>query len=143
MNFLIFSAKLRLLTIAASSILWFRQCRLRFVGRKKLAELELFKTGGPFLVAIVLIYRMYFDSKNPTPPPTTYDRDIMRLERAIGKVEERNNRSYESFIQSLQHFTSCINKLSAKLDLHAKSLEMINGNLEAISERLTHLERKN
>ncbi len=109
----------------------------------EMEEIELLKNGGPFLVAVVLLARMYLDSKQPTSKLTTYDRDINRLETAISKIEDKHSRSYESFSQSLQHFTSCVNKLSAKLDLHAKTLEIINGNLEAISERMTHLERRN
>ena len=107
-------------------------------------EMEIVKTGGPLLVAVVLLYRIYFDSRVAAAiSPGNYNRDIDRLEKSISKIEDKNTKSYECFTQSIQNFTTCVNQLSGKLDLHAKTLEIINGNLEAITERLTHLERRN
>ncbi len=104
-------------------------------------EAELLKTGGPFLIAVVLIFKMYFDGKL-APNHTQYDRDMKRIETSVSKIEGRQLKSFEAFSLTVQRFTSCVEKLSGKLDLHAKTLEIINGNLETISERLTHLERR-
>ena len=104
-------------------------------------ELELLKTGGPFLIAVVLIFKMYLEGK-PTPVHTFYDREIKRLDKTIATVDSRWSKTNETFTLTLQQFASCVSKLSSKLDLHAQTLENINGNLEKISDRLTHLERR-
>ena len=105
-------------------------------------HIELITSGGPILVAVILISKMYFDSKSYQKLHTEYDREFQRLEMALTKVEDRQAKAYEAFMHSLQRFTSSVDKLSSRLDLHANTLLNINGNLEKMAERMSKLEHR-
>lgn len=105
------------------------------------SEVDILQVGGPFLLSVILLYRIYHDHSS-FKSAANFGCDLDRLEKDIAEVKNRHDSFQASFNQTLQQFISCMSKLTMKLDLHARTLENINSNLEKITERLTDLERR-
>ena len=107
-------------------------------------DLDLIKSGGPTLVAIVLLAKMYFDNRRTMDRDSVANTAVDRFDSRLIQLDQRQiaaSETLKSVSKAMESVVARLAELHVQMSLQTQSMEAVKRGFERIIEDIAATKR--